>query len=154
MAHDWNLPRSGSCRCGALTFEVRAAPAITAACHCRGCQKMTAGPYSLTWMLPEDGFAVTAGEPVLGGLKGPQTEHYFCPSCLTWVFSKPKRIAGFVNLRSPMLDDTSDVAPFIEAWVSEKLAFAETGAAHSFPQFPPPEAFGPLLRAFADRRDG
>ncbi len=149
MARDWKLPRSGSCRCGARRFEVRAEPAITAACHCRGCQKMASSAYSLTMMLPEEGFAVTAGEPVLGGMKGEEVQHFFCPSCFTWVFSKPQRIAGFVNLRSPMLDDTSDIAPFIETWVSSRLPFAETGAPHRFPQFPPPDEFGPLLQAFA-----
>lgn len=149
MAADWNLPRKGSCRCGALTFEVRAAPMMTAACHCRGCQKMASSAYSLTMMLPDEGFVVTAGEPVLGGLKGDDVQHFFCPSCLTWVFSKPRRIAGFVNLRSPMLDDTGDIAPFIETFTSEKLAFAETGAPKPFPQFPAPDDYGPLIEAFA-----
>ncbi|TFF25295.1 GFA family protein [Jiella endophytica] len=150
MARDWKLPRRGSCRCGALTFEVSAPPVATAACHCRGCQKMTAGPYSLTMMLPEAGFTVTSGEPVIGGLKAAEVQHFFCAECLTWVYSKPKRIAGFVNLRSPMLDDTSDITPFIETWTSEKLAFAGTGAAKSYPQFPSPEEYGPMLKAFAD----
>ena len=150
MTEDPKQPRTGSCRCGELKFEVTAAPLVTAACHCRGCQKMASSAYSLTMMVPEDGFAVTTGEPVLGGLKAEAVQHFFCPSCLTWVYSKPQRIAGFVNLRASMLDDTSDIAPFMETWTSEKLAFAETGAARSFPQFPPPEEFGALLAAFAE----
>ncbi|NDW07229.1 GFA family protein [Jiella pacifica] len=154
MARDWKLPRKGSCRCGALAFEVTTAPMITAACHCRGCQKMASSAYSLTMMVPEDGFAVTSGEPVLGGMKGEEVQHFFCPSCLTWVFSKPQRIAGFVNLRATMLDDTGDIAPFIETWTDERLPFAETGAPKSFPQFPPPDEFGPLLQAFAAWEDG
>ncbi|WAP71197.1 GFA family protein [Jiella pelagia] len=125
------------------------APMLTAACHCRGCQKMASSAYSLTMMVPEDGFRVTSGEPVLGGLKGEDVKHFFCPSCFTWVFSKPQRIAGFVNLRASMLDDTSDIAPFIETWTDEKLPFAETGAPKGFPKFPPPDEFGSLLQAFA-----
>jgi len=150
MAKDWKLPRKGSCRCGALSFEVTVAPMMTAACHCRGCQKMASSAYSLTMMVPEDGFAVTRGEPVLGGLKGEEVQHFFCPSCLTWVFSKPKRLPGFVNLRSSMLDDTSDIAPFIETCTEDKLAFAETGAPRSFEKFPGPDDFGPLLHAFGE----
>ncbi|MBP0616207.1 GFA family protein [Jiella sp. KSK16Y-1] len=150
MVRDWKLPRKGSCRCGELTFAVTAEPAVTAACHCRGCQKMASSAYSLTMMVPEEGFGVTSGNPLLGGLKGPDVQHYFCPSCLTWVFSKPQRVKGFVNLRSPMLDDTSDIAPFIETWTSTKFGFAGTGAPRSFPEFPGPDDFGPLLKAFAE----
>ncbi|MCD2472164.1 GFA family protein [Jiella sp. MQZ9-1] len=111
---------------------------------------MASSAYSLTMMLPEPGFAITHGATVLGGPKGPRADHHFCPDCLTWVFSRPKRIEGFVNLRSSMLDDTSDVAPFLDTWTSEKLPFAETGAPHRFPQFPPPSDMGPLARAFAE----
>ena len=148
MTKDWNLPREGSCRCGAVRLSMTKPAILTAACHCRGCQKMSASSYSLTLMLPEDGLTVTAGEPVLGGLKGDTVRHFFCPSCMTWIFSKPQRVPGYVNLRATMLDDTSDIAPFIETWTDEKLAFAETGAPKRFPQFPAPEDMAPLRREF------
>ena len=73
---DWKLPWEGGCRCGEVRFRVSAPPLLTAACHCTGCQRMSSSAYSLSAAIPSDGFEVTQGEPVLGGLKG-STRHYF-----------------------------------------------------------------------------
>src|SRR3546814_32330 len=68
----------GSCRCGGIQLEITAAPLLTMACHCVGCQKMTASAFSLSAAIPTQGFRVTSGEPVIGGLHG-TARHYFCP---------------------------------------------------------------------------
>src|SRR3546814_6643676 len=73
----------GSCRCGGIQLEITAAPLLTMACHCVGCQKMTASAFSLSAAIPTQGFRVTSGEPVIGGLHGTE-RHYFCPFCLSW----------------------------------------------------------------------
>ena len=90
---------TGSCRCGGTRIELSAAPFMTSACHCTGCQKMSASAFSLTAMVPAEAFRVTAGEPVKGGIQGPRLDHYFCPDCKSWMFT---RIDGmdFVNVRS------------------------------------------------------
>jgi hypothetical protein len=54
-----------------------------------------------------------------------------------------------VNLRATMLDDTSWFAPFFETCTSEKLVFAETGAAMSFDRFPDAGEFPHILGAYA-----
>jgi len=40
--------------------------------------------------IPAAGFEVTRGEPVIGGIHGPEAHHYFCPYCMTWMFTKPE----------------------------------------------------------------
>jgi hypothetical protein len=94
-------------------MRVSAPPIMTAACHCRGCKKMASSAYSLTVMVPADGFAVTQGETVVGGMHGEQLEHNFCPWCMSWMFT---RITGmdFVNVRPTLLDDASWFRPYIE----------------------------------------
>src|SRR5690606_35371104 len=47
----------------------------TGACHCAGCQRMTASAFSLSAAIPTDGFEVTKGESVKGGLHGDETRH-------------------------------------------------------------------------------
>ena len=69
------LPWEGGCRCGQVRIEVTGPPLVTMACHCTGCQRMTASAYSLSVAVPSEGFAVTKGEPVIGGLHG-ATRHY------------------------------------------------------------------------------
>jgi hypothetical protein len=57
---DWKLPWEGGCLCGEIRFRVSAPPLLTMACHCRGCQKLSASAYSLTIAVPSEGFAVFA----------------------------------------------------------------------------------------------
>jgi hypothetical protein len=146
--HDWKLPWQGGCRCGRLRVEVSAPPLMSAACHCTGCQKMSASAFSLTLTLPAAGFRVTAGEPVIGGLHG-ATRHFFCPHCLAWVFTRPEGLDDIVNLRATMLDAAGWVVPFVEFWTSERLPWARTPAAHSYPTEPEFEAFPALIAEFA-----
>ena len=66
----WNLPWEGGCRCGRTRVRVGAPPLLAAACHCAGCQRMTASAFSLTLVTPSEGFEVIAGDPVIGGVYG------------------------------------------------------------------------------------
>jgi hypothetical protein len=95
------------------------------------------------------GFRVTAGEPVRGGIKGPELEHYFCPHCMTWVFTRIVGMNDFVNVRPTMFDDPRWSRPFIETMTSAKLPWAETPAKHSYEGFPPVEDYGRLMAEFA-----
>ena len=146
-----NLPLAGTCRCGRVEIEVTAPPIMTSACHCRGCQRMSASAFSLTAIIPAEGFRVIRGEPVLGGLRG-ATRHYFCPDCLTWMFTRPDGFDQIVNLRPTMLDDASWIVPYIESYVSEKLPGVVSGAKHSFDKFPEPHQYPELMAGFA--KDG
>ena len=141
------LPWMGGCRCGQVRVKVSAPPLMTMACHCTGCQKMSASAYSLSAAIPSVGFEITQGEPVIGGLHG-ASRHYFCPHCMSWMFTRPEGVDFFVNLRPTMLDDTSWFTPFIETFTSEKLPWAATGAPHSYETFPPYEAFDGLIQDY------
>ena len=144
------VTRIGECRCGQVRLRITAAPLLTMACHCRGCQRMSASAYSLSAAIPSDGFAVTRGSPVIGGLHG-ATRHYFCPHCMTWMFTRPEGMDHFVNLRPTMLDDPDGFTPFIETMTRDKLPWATTPARFSFATFPAMEDFEGLMRAFAER---
>jgi len=112
-----NLPHEGSCRCNRVRFSVSQAPVITMACHCTGCQKMTASAFSLSALIPASAFTVTQGCPVVGGMHGAD-RHYFCPHCMSWLFTRPHGIDEFVNVRATLLDNAKDYEPFVETWTS------------------------------------
>jgi hypothetical protein len=147
---DWKLPWTGACRCGRVKLKVAAPPIITTACHCTGCQRMSASAFSLSVAIPAEGFEVAEGKPVIGGLHG-ATQHYFCPHCLSWMFTRPEGLDFFVNLRTAMLDGDlpGRLAPFVETFTDEKLPFALTGAPKSFGTFPPIEAWEGLMQEYA-----
>lgn len=143
-----SLPREGGCRCGRVRLEVSAAPILTMACHCTGCQRMTGSAFSLSAAIPSPGLRVTEGEPVIGGLHG-ASRHYFCPHCMSWMFTRPEGIDAFVNLRPTMLDDPGWFTPFIETCTGERLPWAVTPAVHGFERWPPLDAYDGLVREYA-----
>jgi hypothetical protein len=145
---EWKLPWDGGCRCDQTRIRVSAPPLLASACHCTGCQRMAASAFSLTLAIPSAGFDVTAGNPVVGGLHGP-TRHFFCPRCMSWMFTRPERMDEFVNLRPSVLDDHRWFVPFIEVWIQERLPWASTPAVHSFATQPPFEDYAKLIEEFA-----
>ena len=145
-----SLPATGGCQCGALRFRVDKAPLITAVCHCRDCQRMTAAPYSTTAMIPTDGFTITAGDPTRGGLGTGERKHFHCPKCMALVFTRvAPREDMFVNVRATLFDDPSWFSPFVETFTNAQFPWATTGAPHSFPEFPEIPEFMTLVAAYA-----
>jgi hypothetical protein len=145
---DWKLPWDGGCLCGGVRFRVSAPPLLTMACHCTGCQKLSASAYSLTVAVPSEGFAITQGEPVIGGLHREHRQLY-CPHCKNWMFTRPHGLDFLVNVRASMLDEHHWYAPFVEVFTAEKLPWATTSARHSFAGQPDIGGYQPLIEAFA-----
>jgi hypothetical protein len=148
MMSEFNLPAEAGCRCGQVRLRISAKPLLTMACHCTGCQQMSSSAYSLSAAIPSDGFEVIKGEPVIGGLHGADSHHYFCPRCMSWMFTKPQGMDWFVNLRPTMLDDAAWFSPFIETWTSEKLPWATTPAVHSYAALPAMEEYEGLVKEY------
>lgn len=144
-----DLPAEGGCRCGRVRFRVTAAPLVTMACHCRGCQRMTASAFSLSAAIPVEGFEVIEGEPVLGGLHG-EAQHFHCGWCMSWVWSRLPGLDWFVNVRATMFDDAAWYVPFVETCTSEALPWALTGARYAYPAFPPMEEMPAVLAAYRE----
>lgn len=109
---------------------------------------MTGSAFSLSSLHLGKAFEVTEGEPVLGGLRG-GTRHFFCPACMSWLFTRPEGMDAFVNVRSTMFEDAAAYVPFIETFTREALPWARTGAAHSYGRFPEEADFPALLEEFA-----
>ena len=146
---EWKLPWEGGCRCGATRLKVTRPPLLASACHCSGCQRMSASAFSLTLSLPAEGLEVTRGEPVPGGAKGPQSHHFHCPECKSWMFTRIEGLDWVVNLRPSMLDEHRWFVPFLEFFTGERLPWASTPARHSYESAPELAEFEPLIKAFA-----
>ena len=142
----WNL--DGQCRCGQVRIRTSAPPLLTMACHCTGCQRMSASAFSLSAAFPADKFSIIQGEPVIGGIHGP-AGHHFCPHCKSWLFTRTEGTEWFVNVRPTMFEDHSWFKPFVETYTSKKFPWISTGAVHSFDEFPPLEAYEGLIREYA-----
>lgn len=112
---------------------------------------MSSSAFSLTAIFPSTALEVTKGEPVVGGLHGPDARHMFCAHCMTWMFTRPTAMEHIVNVRPSMFDDHGWFEPFAETYVKAKLPWAQTGAIHSFEELPPMEAYEALMKEFVAR---
>jgi len=115
---------------------------------------MSSSAFSLTAIFLADAFEVTKGDPVIGGLHGPDAHHFFCAHCMTWMFTRPAPLPHIVNVRPTMFDERAWFSPFMETFTKSKFPWVVTGAVHSFEEFPPMDAYGPLMQAFATRGAG
>ncbi|WP_073433507.1 GFA family protein [Halomonas cupida] len=149
---DWTC-RTGGCRCGRLRFRITASPIMTMACHCRGCQRMTASAFSLSLTVPDAGFAIEKGTPVAGGARELEgLQHSCCDHCKSWVFTRfPAMMGEYVNVRSTLLDEIDDIAPFMETCTAEALGWARTPAVHRYEGFPQADEFHTLMAEYAER---
>ncbi len=149
-----NLPLHGACLCGQVHIHLSAQPLLTFACHCRDCQKLSASAFSLTAMFPSDGFMHT-GEVVLGGQRHETRQHYFCPTCLNFIFSRILGADHRVNVRVGILDDLSWFEPYVELMTEEKQTWASVPAVHSFSRFPETiEDLQHLMESYANHERG
>jgi hypothetical protein len=146
--------RAGGCRCGRIRFRVTLPAMLSMACHCGGCQRMTASAFSLSIAVQRDRFEITRGQEVVvkgGEQLDDEAGHRHCSFCKSWLFTEVPERLGFVNVRTTMLDDTSGLEPFIETQTAEKLPWATTPAKHSFERFPPMDEYLSLIQAYATR---
>jgi hypothetical protein len=143
--------RQGGCRCGKVRFEVGGEPLLTMACHCTGCQRMTASAFSLSEGYPADAFRLTAGETVVGGIHGP-SRHHHCDHCKSWLYTEPEGVDGFVNVRATMFDEPRTERPFVEVYVGEALPWAVIGSPKSYDALPAMDEWPQLIEQFAGRQ--
>lgn len=118
-------PVAGGCYCGAIRYEITAAPVLRAQCHCRACQHISGGGPNYFLLIPPEGFAYTAGTPRQfrrPDLETPVTRE-FCALCGTHLVTRrpglPQIVVKLGTLDDPaafggpqMAIFTEDIQPF------------------------------------------
>lgn len=137
-------PAEGGCRCGKVRFRLTGPALMELACHCRGCQRMTASAFSTTIMVAAPSFEMLQGATEIGGIHGDQGRHHHCGWCKSWVFTEVVGHPETLNVRATLLDDPYWFAPWAETQTAEKLSWAETGAERSYARFPEKSDFKSL----------
>jgi hypothetical protein len=114
-----DLPLTGGCQCGALRYEVRAAPVMIYNCHCRNCQKTSGSAFNVSVTVLADKFAFTAGEPAVQewpAENGAMRAGWFCGDCGSRIVQGYREAKRVLSLRAGTLDDTSWVEPVGDIW--------------------------------------
>src|SRR5262252_5484191 len=63
MERSMQIPLIGGCQCGKLRYELSEMPRLVYCCHCTTCQKITASAFSISVVVIEEAFHLTAGHP-------------------------------------------------------------------------------------------
>lgn len=71
---------SGSCLCGAVTYEISSDVTDTGACHCEMCRKWSGGVY-LGVEVPADKLSISGSENITTFVSSEWAERGFCKTC-------------------------------------------------------------------------
>lgn len=109
----------GGCLCGSVRYASDAEPALTAVCHCTGCQKQTSTAFSMLVALPKGNLEIEG--PKLGefhgvGVTGQPVTRRFCPECGYPIVSDVAATPGLDWVKAGTLDDPSWFQPQMHIW--------------------------------------
>ena len=112
---------TGSCHCGAITYEAEVDPGKVSVCHCTDCQRLTSSAFSLGMVVSDKAFRLMGVEPrplQRTADSGRVNTRLVCPECGSWVCGTPRE--GVVRVRAGTLDDTSWLRPTRHVWTRSK----------------------------------
>lgn len=142
---------TGSCRCGAVTYElVRDEPPPVYCCHCHDCQKWSGSAFAEQAVIAEE--TITTSGPlvhtsVTSHQDGRSVQHV-CGACHSRIYSTNPARPGIALLRAGTLDVTSDLRPRAHIWTRSKQAWLTLPRnVPLFDEGPSPEEFRALVMA-------
>ena len=114
----------GGCACGAVRYRVQGTPAFAAVCHCRFCQRRSAGAFAVLATFREEEFQLTQGEVVQCEHRSDESGRWlrmnFCPRCGTTVSHTAEIRPGMRSVAVGTLDEQDWFAIDRHIWVRSK----------------------------------
>ena len=114
----------GGCNCGAIRYQLLAAPIVVHCCHCTWCQRETGSAFVLNALIETSNVAVLQGEPTrfhLATPSGKGQDVMRCGACGVAVFSHYAGLGDkLAFVRVGTLDDPSVAPPSIHIFTSSK----------------------------------
>ncbi len=113
---------AGGCQCGAVRYEVSAAPLAVYVCHCRECRKQSASAFGVSVIVPAEAFVLRQGRVATWRRptdSGRVLDCVFCFACGTRIqHSNPG--GDTVSIKGGSLDEPVDLAPAVHIWTARK----------------------------------
>ena len=130
----------GGCACGAVRYNLAAAPLIVHACHCRDCQRITGSAFVINLWIEKRFVEAQGGELKshrLEGGTGQPHEVFFCARCGTYLWSDYHGAPGAsLFVRAGTLDNPDAVTPDVHIFTRSKLPWVILPKdARAFPTF-------------------
>src|SRR5215831_9937622 len=117
------MPLAGGCQCGAVRYEVSAAPLEVYLCHCRECQKQSASAFGISVIVPAGAFTLKQGGVATWRRptdSGRVLDCMFCVTCGTRIrHATPGE--DTVSIKGGSLDVPIDLTTAVHIWTKRKL---------------------------------
>ncbi|MCF6303473.1 MAG: GFA family protein [Devosiaceae bacterium] len=122
---------TGSCLCGAVSYEVSGEPLRMAQCHCTACRKITGTGHNVQAFFNASDVAIngkTSTHQSTSDSGNTRTRH-FCPNCGSRLFSENSKAPGGIGIAVGSFDDVSWFKPEVVLYVSQRPAWDRDDAA-------------------------
>lgn len=123
--------QDGGCQCGGVRYRVTGAPLALAVCHCKECQRQSGSAFGMSLVVSRDSFELLDGalrDFTRSSDSGRPVRCFFCPECGTRIYHEPAYAKGVLNVKAGTLDDTSWLAPELQAWTSSRQSWIDLPA--------------------------
>lgn len=117
------MPVTGGCQCGAVRYQVSAAPLQLYVCHCLECRRQSASAFGISAIFPRRALTVTRGgvgtwtRPTDSGR---MLDCTFCVTCGSRLWHATPA-DDVVSIKGGSLDEPVDLSAAIHIWTSRKL---------------------------------
>lgn len=115
------LPMRGGCQCGAIRFEITERPLTLYCNHSIASQQETSSAFSMSLLVPREGFKFLKGGPTAFEIKKESTAKkpkmgLFCDKCGTRIANDTQGNPS-LSVRASCLDDRAQLRPVGHIWV-------------------------------------
>ena len=126
---------TGRCLCGAVRYQIAAAPLFMYHCHCSQCRHASGASFATNLLVPAQALEVTAGGDVLTSFESsPGKRRHFCSRCGSPLFSADEKTPTLRSIRSGTLDADPELRPAGHFHVASRAPWVEIG--DELPQSP------------------
>ena len=130
------LPLTGGCLCGAVRFELDAAPQSASWCHCTRCQRRTGTAASAQARAEPGSFRLLQGEQALREFKPADGwAKVFCGECGSQLWSRSPDEPPVMGIRMGAFDHDPGVRPSYRQYVDYAASW-EPIPDDGLPRFP------------------
>ena len=118
---------SGSCLCGAVSYQFSGPIKVFQYCHCSRCRKFTGTAHASNIIIDPDQFQWLSGEQYVGRFELPEAKHFatsFCKRCgssLPWTAKSGKAVI----VPAGTLDDDPQTKPGQNVYFADKAPWYE-----------------------------
>ncbi|MDE0588974.1 GFA family protein [Halocynthiibacter sp. C4] len=113
------MAHTGSCLCGAITFEISGALTAPDACHCTMCRK-TSGHFWASTDIDKSALNITDASSLKWFQSSAKVRRGFCETCGSSLFWEPLNNSGKIAVAMGAIDHPTEIKLGMHIFTAEK----------------------------------